>query len=225
MTNKKDLVDFLINVGKLKRKKRKGWTVLHKIKNSESTAGHIFRLTILAWVLGKEKNLNLEKVIKMALVHDLCEVYAEDETPYDPVLTKNRKKNKEIIKKRSRMLYSVKQREKKLEKKFKNELKSLKKLTSNLPFRLKEEIINIWLEFENRSNKEGDFVKQLDKMENLLQALEYWKEQGQIQRNLWIISAQEWCTDPVLIEFLNALDKKFSKRKKSNKKTVKIKRN
>lgn len=214
MNDKKDLIEFLINIGRLKRKKRKGWTVLHNIKNSESTADHIFRVAILAWILGQEKKLNLEKVIKMALIHDICEVYAEDETPYDPVLPKDRKKIKEIIKKRSRTLYSLKEREEKLKRKFENEFKALKKITSKLPRKLRKEMIELWLEFENRSTKEGKFVKQLDKMENLLQALEYWKEQGQIQRDLWIIAAREWCIDPLLIEILNEIDKKFSKKRK-----------
>lgn len=164
--------------------------------------------------MGQEKKLNLEKVIKMALIHDICEVYAEDETPYDPVLPKDRKKIKEIIKKRSRTLYSLKEREEKLKRKFENEFKALKKITSKLPRKIRKEMIELWLEFENRSTKEGKFVKQLDKMENLLQALEYWKEQGQIQRDLWIIAAREWCIDPLLIEILNEIDKKFSKKKK-----------
>ncbi len=216
MQNKKNLLDFLINTGKLKRKKRKGWTVLHNIKNSESTAEHIFRVAIAAWVLGYERKIDLNKAIKMALVHDLCEVYAEDETPYDPVLPKDRKKIKEIIKERSRTLYPLKEREKKLKRKFQNEFRALKKLTTGLPLELKKEMIKLWIEFEHKSTEEGAFVKQLDKMENLLQALEYWKEQGQIQRDLWIISAKEWCIDPLLIDILNKIDKEFSKKKKSS---------
>ena len=71
----KELLNFFIEVGKLKRKNRRGWQV-HQIKNSESTAEHIFRVAIIAWILGEKKRLNLEKVIKMALIHDLCEIYA-----------------------------------------------------------------------------------------------------------------------------------------------------
>jgi putative hydrolase of HD superfamily len=215
---RENLVDFLINAGRLKRKKRKGWTILHQIKNSESTADHTFRVALLAWTLGEKRGLNVKKLVKMALIHDLCEVYAEDETPYDPILPKDRniKKIKEIIKKRSRVQYSQKERERKIKRKFEKEEKGLNKLIAKLSPSLKREIKNLWLDMEKGLSKEGRFLKQIDKMENLLQALEYWKEQGQIQRDLWIISAREWCTDPLLIDFLNELDKKFS-RKKSKK--------
>lgn len=211
---KEKLIEFLIRAGELKRKDRKGWTVLHKIKNSESTADHTFRVALLAWTLGEKKGLNVKKLIKMALVHDLCEVYAEDETPYDPILPKNKniKEIKEIIKKRSRTQYSQKEREKKIKRKFEKEEKGLNKLIADLSPSLKREIKNLWLDMEEGLSKEGKFLKQIDKMENLIQALEYWKEQGQIQRDLWIISAKEWCTDPLLIDFLSELDKKFSKK-------------
>ena len=85
----KDILNFLIEVGKLKRKKRRGW-LIHKIKDAETTSEHIFHLAILVWVLGKNKKLNLERVIKMALIHDLCEIYSPDLTSYDAVALKEK---------------------------------------------------------------------------------------------------------------------------------------
>jgi len=212
----KKLVDFAINVGKLKGKKRKGWTMINKIKDSETTAEHIFRATILAWILGKGKNLNMEKVIKMALVHDLCEVFSKDQTPYDNLISKNMKwrEVREVLKRGSRNQYAPGQREKMLHKKFENEMKGLNRLLSELPSAIKSEMKNLWLEYEKGMTSEGRFVKQIDKVENLFQALEYWKKYGKIQRDSWIIAAREWCIDPFLVEFLNALDKKFPNSKK-----------
>ena len=206
------ILQFIINVGKLKRKKRKGWTILHKIKDSESTADHSFRLAVLAWALGREKkNLNLEKVVKMALLHDLCEVYAPDETPYDPLLPadQNQEKIAEIIKTRSRVQYTPEQRQDRIDKKFASELSGIEKLAEKLPQDLKIELKSLWLDFTKGLSPEAKFVKQLDKMENLLQAMEYWKEQGQIQKDLWIIAAKEWCLDKDLLEFLEKIDKEF----------------
>jgi len=94
----KDALNFLVEIAKLKGKKRRGW-VVHQIKNPETTAEHIFHLAILVWVLGKQKKLNLERAMKLALIHDLCEVYAPDLTPYDPLLPKDQKKIKEVLKK------------------------------------------------------------------------------------------------------------------------------
>ena len=206
------ILQFVVNVGKLKRKSRKGWTVLHKIKDSESTADHSFRLAVLAWVLGrKRQDLNLEKIVKMALLHDVCEVYAPDETPYDALLPadENQEKIAEIIKTRSRTQYTSEQRQERLDKKFASEFAGLEKLAEKLPQDLKTELKSLWLDFTKGLSPEGKFVKQLDKMENLLQAMEYWKEQGQIQRDLWIISAKEWCLDKDLLEFLEEVDKEF----------------
>lgn len=91
-----EILNFLIEIGKLKRKFRRGW-VVHQIKNPESTAEHIFRMAILAWLLARKRKMSLERVIKLALVHDLCEVYAPDLTPYDPLLPKNKKKMMEVL--------------------------------------------------------------------------------------------------------------------------------
>lgn len=204
-----ELLNFFIEVGKLKRKFRKGW-LIHGIKNSESTAEHIFRMTIIAWVLGKNKKLNMEKVIKIALTHDLCEVYAPDMTPYDPLLPKDRKKAMEILKKWPKFTPSLKI--KKYKNKYKIELLALKRLVSKLPLHLRKEILNLWLEFEKGLSKEGRFVKQVDKVENLLQGLEYWKKHGKIQHKLWMRWAKEILDDPVLIEFMRTLEGKFCKK-------------
>jgi len=205
----KEILNFFIEVGKLKRKFRKGW-LIHGIKNSESTAEHIFRMTIIAWVLGKNKKLNMEKVIKIALIHDLCEVYAPDMTPYDPLLPKDRKKAMEILKKWPKFTPSLKI--KKYKNKYKIELFALKRLVSRLPFHLGKEILNLWFEFEKGLSKEGRFVKQVDKVENLLQCMEYWKKHGKIQRKLWMRWAKEILDDPVLIEFMRTLEEKFCKK-------------
>jgi len=206
----KELLNFFIEIGKLKRKKRRGW-VAHQIKNPESTAEHIFRMTFLAWILGrKKKRFNLERVIKMALIHDLCEVYALDLTPYDPLLPKDKKKIKEILKRWPRFTPDLKI--KKYKSKYKSESRALDKLLVKLPPNLKAEIKNLWLDFEKGLTKEGRFVHQVDKVENLLQGLEYWKKYRKIQHKLWMRWIKEWLDDPVLLEFIRVADEKFHKK-------------
>lgn len=206
------LIDFFVNIGKLKGRKRRGWQV-HQIKNSESAASHIFRMAILAWLLGKKQGFNIERVIKMALIHDICEVLTEDETPYDPLLpeesdsSENRAKIEKILKKWPN--FSLKEKEGKAEKKFKREKKAFLKLISPLPVSLKMELEELWMDFEKGFSKEGEFVKQADKAENLLQGIEYWKEQGRIQKDLWIRWAKEIFDNPVLIKFVEAMERRF----------------
>ena len=201
-----EILNFFLNVGKLKRKPRRGW-IVHQIKNSETTAEHIFRMAIIAWVLGKKKRLNIERVIKMALIHDLCEVYAPDLTPYDPLLPRDQSKIMEVLKRWPKFTPSLKI--KSYKKKYKLENLALNKLVSKLPLNIKSEIKNLWLDYEKGLTKEGRFVHQVDKVENLLQGLEYWKKYGKIQRKLWMRWIKEILDDPVLLEFVRTLEKKF----------------
>lgn len=198
-----ETLNFLIEVGKLKRKKRRGW-VVHRIKDPESTAEHIFRMAIMAWILGRKRKMNIGRIIKIALIHDLCEVYAPDLTPYDPLLPKNKEKIIETLKKWPKFTPALKM--KKNREKYRLELKALKKLTSGLPPDLKSEIQNLWLDFEKGLTKEGRFVKQVDKVENLLQGIEYWKKYGKIQHKLWMRWIKEILDDPPLLKFITTLE-------------------
>lgn len=203
----KNLLDFFIETGKLKRKPRRGWQV-HQIKNPETTAEHIFHLAILVWILGKLKKLNLERLIKIALIHDLCEVYAFDLTPYDPLLPKDQKKIMEVLKKWPKFTPALKR--KKEEEKFKMESEALDKLIFKLPKDLKTEIKNLWLDLEKGLTKEGRFVRQADKVVNFLQGMEYWKKYGRIQHRLWSRWIKEIIDDPVLLKFVKEIEKKIS---------------
>lgn len=210
-----NILNFFIEVGKLKGKERRGWQI-HKIKKPETTAEHIFHSAILAWILGRDKKLNLEKVIKMALVHDICEIYSPDFTSYDAVGLKEKGKItiKDFLKIKPKTGRPTLGQRKKLEKiKKKLEVKAMKKLLFKLPFDLKKEIQTLWLDYENGLSPEGRFVKQVDKVTNLLQGLEYWQKYGKIQCDLWMRRAKEVLDDPLLVEFMEALDKKFLKKK------------
>jgi len=209
-----NLIKFFIEIGRLKRMPRRGW-VINRIENPESIAEHIFRATVMTWILGEKKKLNREKLLKMILIHDLCEVYAGDITPYDKILPKNKKKLAKLM--RTWPRFSNKEKEKTAREKYKKEWQSLMKLTETLPPKLKKEIRNLWLEFKKGLTKEARFAYQADRMENLLQALEYWKRYRRPPLMPWWWWAREFFHDPLLVEFMGALDKKFLKKKKKSK--------
>ncbi|KAA0001413.1 MAG: HD domain-containing protein [Thermoplasmata archaeon] len=71
-----------IKAGKLKGIKRKGWLRIG-IEKVESVACHSYRVAFLAMLIGDALNLNVEKMLKMALLHDLAEATTGDITPYD----------------------------------------------------------------------------------------------------------------------------------------------
>ncbi|MFH1841193.1 MAG: HD domain-containing protein [Candidatus Nealsonbacteria bacterium] len=202
----RNLLDFLIEIGKLKKTKRKGW-VLRGIKDPETIADHTFRMVVMAWLFCCRKNIDANKVLKMSLIHDFCEVCAGDTTPYDKVLPRDKNKWKEILNQWPRLPKSKK--EQIFLEKYKKEKKGLEKLILKLPPKLKKEIKDLWNDYEKGLTREGRFVRQLDRVENLLQALEYWKKDKSFAIDPWWIQIEELIDDPVLLEFMDELEKKF----------------
>ena len=207
---------FLIKLGALKEKPRRGWQA-HQIPDAETTASHIFRTIFLAWVLGSKKRLNINKLIKMALVHDICEVFAKDETSYDPLLPASfdsvqaQRKTENILQQWPK--FSLAQKKKKNRLKYQREKKALRKLLSFAPSVLRREMEELWEDFEKGLSKEGRFAKQVDKAENFLQGMEYWAKYGRIQRDLWLRWAKEIFDDPVIVDFVKTIEKQVVKTK------------
>jgi len=73
----KDIVNFLFEVGILKKTPRSGYQFLGT--GSESVADHTFRVAIVAYLLAKnEPEANMQKTILMALFHDFHEARTGD---------------------------------------------------------------------------------------------------------------------------------------------------
>lgn len=206
-----NIINFLIEIGKLKKMPRSGW-ILRGLKNPETIAAHTFRMAFMAWLLGQQKKLNVNKILKISLIHDICEVYAGDTTPYHLLLPKDKKEWKKITQKWPR--FSKKEKEKFFHNKYNKEYRALKKLISKLPLVIKKEIRNLWFDYERGLTAEGRFVRQIDRVENLLQALEYWQKEKKFAIEPWWVQIEELIDDPILIKFLKSLEKKFHKTKK-----------
>ena len=78
--------DDLINYLRLKDVKRQGW-VNSGIPEPESVAAHSWGMAILALRLCPPE-LDLLRVLKLCLIHDLPEVIVGDLTPHDDTITK-----------------------------------------------------------------------------------------------------------------------------------------
>lgn len=69
---------FLFEVGMLKRTPRSGWAFLPGAEG-ESVADHVFRMAVIAWTLARlEPTVNADRVIELALFHDLPEARTGD---------------------------------------------------------------------------------------------------------------------------------------------------
>lgn len=146
-----ELIKFSNVIGKLKVLKRSGWISQVGITEPESVADHSFRCAVLAMCIGDLTNVDTEKLIKMLLLHDIQEAQTGD---YDHHA------------KREIGLSEVKFRER----------IAVKDVLSLLPEELSGEYARIWQEFENRRTSEAILAKDIDKIEMMMQALEYEKE-------------------------------------------------
>ncbi len=72
------IVEFLFEVGMLKRTPRSGWQFLSGAE-SESVAEHVFRATMTAYVLARmDGDVDADKVLRLTIVHDLPEARTGD---------------------------------------------------------------------------------------------------------------------------------------------------
>ena len=65
--------DFFQKVLELKNIPRQGWKEKLGINNPESVADHSYSTSVISMILSDLEGLNSEKIIRMALLHDLAE--------------------------------------------------------------------------------------------------------------------------------------------------------
>lgn len=135
-------VAFIKEIDKLKYIQRK--TRLFNSDRHENDAEHSWHLAMMTIVLAEhsDKPIDVLKVVKMVLIHDIVEIDAGDTFIYD--IAKNHTNTDE-------------------------ELLAAKRIFGLLPIEQAEEFIAIWQEFEEDKTDEAKFAKSMDRFEPLLQ--------------------------------------------------------
>ncbi len=200
----KTILNFLIEVHKLRNVQRKGIT-FYGVKKADSALDHSFRMALLVALLARERNLNSNKALRMALIHDIAKVHAGDITPYDGLLPNNKKARDEFVKRWRRL--SLGDKAKMNSAKFQKEQKALKTITAFLPKQARNEIRHLWLDYNHGKSKEAKFVQQVDVVENLLEAFEWWLKNKDFPTMPWWEHAIEVVDDPVLLELTKEIAK------------------
>jgi putative hydrolase of HD superfamily len=77
VTDDSPVVDFLYEVGQLKRTPRSGW-LLARMANQESVADHSFRTAVIAMALAALAGADPDRAATIALLHDLAETRLGD---------------------------------------------------------------------------------------------------------------------------------------------------
>jgi len=135
-------IEFIKEIDKIKYIQRR--TKLFNSDRNENDAEHSWHLAMMALVLSdySDGDIDLLKVIKMVLIHDIVEIDAGDIFIYDQ--NKNHDNTEE-------------------------ELKAAKRIFGILPEKQAAEFIEIWSEFEAGISNEAKFAKSMDRLEPLLQ--------------------------------------------------------
>ncbi|KAK0671644.1 HD domain-containing protein [Cercophora samala] len=139
---------------KLKTNKREGWRRFG-INRGESISDHMYRMSMISMLAppALASKLDMAKCMKMCLIHDMAESIVGDITPVDGV-PKPEKSRREA----TTMDYIT------------------KGLLGNVDGgKVGEEIRAIWQEYEDSKTLESHYVHDIDKMELLLQMVEYEK--------------------------------------------------
>ena len=146
---------FLHYVQRLKIEKREGWRRFG-ISKGESIADHMYRMSIITMLAppALSSQLDIPRCTKMALVHDIAEGLVGDLTPVDgvPKVEKNRREAATMDWIASRLLGNVQ------------------------GGMLGKAIRDVWQEYEDGETLESKFVHDVDKVELLLQMVEYERD-------------------------------------------------
>lgn len=135
-------IQFIKEIDKIKYIQRK--TKLFNSNRNENDAEHSWHLAMMALVLSDYSNeeIDLSKVLKMVLIHDIVEIDSGDVFIYDE--NKNHKNSDK-------------------------ELKAAHRIFGILPEEQAKEFIEIWTEFEEGISNEAKFARSLDRLQPLLQ--------------------------------------------------------
>jgi putative hydrolase of HD superfamily len=140
---------FFEKVLELKNISRQGWKEKLEISNPESVADHSYSTSVMSMILSDMEGLNSEKIIKMALLHDLAESIIGDITPEH--ITKNEKITKENH--------------------------AINQILKNLPNKIAKPYFEIWNEYQKKSSKEAVLLHEIDKLEMAFQA-KFYQDKG-----------------------------------------------
>ncbi|PWS31984.1 HD domain-containing protein [Pedobacter paludis] len=146
-------LNFIKEIDKVKYINRK--TKLFGSDRNENDAEHSWHLALMAIVLAQHSDepVDLLKVIKMVLIHDIVEIDAGDVFLYDNELNHNNTDNERL---------------------------AAERIFGLLPANQTADLLSIWEEFEEGKTAEAKFARAMDRLEPLLQNLSNnggtWKE-------------------------------------------------
>lgn len=155
-------LDFVREIDKLKTVLRQ--TVLTDRSRRENSAEHSWHLALMAVLLREhagDAGLDVGRVIRMVLVHDIVEIDAGDTFAYDVQGHSDKAEREE---------------------------KAAERIFGLLPEDQREELVSLWREFEERKTPEAKFAASLDRLHpmihNYLTEGHAWRKHGITSRQV-----------------------------------------
>lgn len=202
MTSPEDLAALFRQVLALKSTPRTGWLDRGvPPAETESIADHILMTTLIAWIAAGP-SLDRDKVLRLALVHDLAEAVTGDPPPYsraelppasDPEALRAFFSRRHV---RSAEAKAAKDRA---------EAEALERLRELMPEQAGEEIFALWREYEEGATPEAQFVKDVDRFEAFLQARDYARRYPDLPFDGFTRMAEQELQTPTLIALRDAI--------------------
>lgn len=152
-----DLTDFICELDKLKAVKRQ-ITLPADNNRQENSAEHSWHVAMMASVLSQyaQKPIDVTRVIRMILIHDIVEIDAGDMFAFNAQDHHDAQAQKE--------------------------LDAAKRIFGLLPTPLNNEMLNLWLEFEEAQTTDAEFAKAMDRVLPVFQNMKdeggSWKKHG-----------------------------------------------
>ncbi len=155
---------FQDRVQRLKGIRRRGW-INAGLSDSESVADHSFACAMLSMIVGDSCGLNTERLIRMALLHDLPESITGDLTPLQ-----KRTLGPQFVARERRAANAA---------------------LSSLPPRTKRKYLSLIDEYRKQRSAESRVVRDIDKIEMSIQALAYIDEGYPAKRMVQFLNSAE----------------------------------
>lgn len=164
------ILNFMVEVEKLKGVLRKSRPVgLHRYENSAEHSWHVCLSALMLKDYSNEE-VDINRVIKMLLLHDLCEIDAGDE-----------------------IVYASETAERKVEEK-----NGISRLLDMLPDDMGDEYLLLWEEFESGVTNDSKFAKAIDRVPPLLQNINDdghgWKKNGISRDQVFALNSERIST-------------------------------
>jgi putative hydrolase of HD superfamily len=152
-------INFIAEIDKLKEILRQ--TALMDGSRQENVSEHSWHIAVMAFILAEhsnERDLDILRVIKMLLVHDLVEIDAGDTFLYDTKGNQDKDEREQV---------------------------AAQRIFGLLPSEQAKDLRSVWDEFEAMSSSEAKFAKALDSLQPLLMAFYNkgwsWKKHGLVK--------------------------------------------